>query len=197
MNKRHNYAQNNASILRWQDARAPTAPPDPLRGVRLFPIQNKHFADVLDRLGLQPCADFRKSRFAGVALEAGGPDLDQFVHGQGAANLGDDCFGQAFAAQVNDRVERVGARLQRLAFRRGHIAGTRRNGPFRVIVIEDASLHLLNPSIRCALLVPPPITYANTSPQGKLSRVRAGPNGIFAKTTDFLILDELKEELQT
>jgi hypothetical protein len=37
------------------------------------------------------------------------------VHAQGALDLGDDFIGEAFRADVNNRLELVGFRLERLA----------------------------------------------------------------------------------
>ena len=73
---------------------------------------------MLDELCVQLRADFRESRFALVAVETAGPDLDEFMRGQRAADFGDHGLGQALFAEMDDRIEGVRARLQRLALAR-------------------------------------------------------------------------------
>ena len=73
---------------------------------------------MLNRLRLQPRADVRKCRFALVAFHAAGAHLDEFVRRQCPVDLGNHRVGQALVADVNQRIERMRARLQRLALAR-------------------------------------------------------------------------------
>ena len=72
---------------------------------------------MLDRLGAQPCADALEDGFARVPLE-GRAHLDELVRRQCAIDLGENRLGQATRAQLNDRIELVGPRLERFALSR-------------------------------------------------------------------------------
>ena len=84
----------------------------------LFAIDNEDFADVLHRLRLQSRADVRKCRFALVAFHAAGAHFDEFVRRQRPVDFGGHRVGQALFADVDQRIEGMRARLERLAFAR-------------------------------------------------------------------------------
>jgi hypothetical protein len=73
---------------------------------------------VLDRLRAELLADFGQRGFALVAFHAGGAHLDELVRVQRAADFRDYRLGEALFAEVEDRIQRMGARFQRLAFAR-------------------------------------------------------------------------------
>ena len=70
---------------------------------------------MLDRVRAAALADAGEGHFALVAVERRGADLDQFVRGEGAVDLGDDRVGESLFAQLQDGVEVVGAGAQLLA----------------------------------------------------------------------------------
>jgi hypothetical protein len=72
---------------------------------------------VLHGLRAGALADAGERDFALVAIERRRAHLDQLVVRKGAVDLGDDGIGEAFAAELQDRVQRVRARLQRLSLR--------------------------------------------------------------------------------
>jgi len=90
--------------------------PNPIPG--RLPVQHQHLADVLHWLRLQPGADFGQGGFASDALEAGGPHFDQFMRGERAVDLGQCRLGQPFFTKMEDRIEGVGARLERFSVAR-------------------------------------------------------------------------------
>jgi hypothetical protein len=69
---------------------------------------------VLHRLRAQPRADRGQRRLALVTVQAAGAHLDQLVRIQRAADLRDDRLGEPFLAEVQDGVEGVRARPERL-----------------------------------------------------------------------------------
>jgi len=75
---------------------------------------------VLDGERIGALADAGQRHFALVAVERGGADFDEFVRCQGAVDFGDDGVGEALFTQLKDRVQGVGAGLERLAFGRSH-----------------------------------------------------------------------------
>ena len=84
----------------------------------LLAIDNEDFSDVLHWLGGQLAADLRQRRFALVAFHAAGAHLDEFVRRQCPVDLGNHRVGQALFADVDQRIEGMRARLQRLALAR-------------------------------------------------------------------------------
>jgi hypothetical protein len=66
-------------------------------------------------------ADAGERHFALVAVEQGSADLDQLVVRERAVDLRDHGVGEAFAAQLEDRIEIVRARLERLEFGWCHV----------------------------------------------------------------------------
>jgi len=64
---------------------------------------------MLDGLGAGALADAGERHFALVAVERRRAHLDQLVVRERAVDLGDDGVGQAFLAQLQDRVEVMGA----------------------------------------------------------------------------------------
>lgn len=70
---------------------------------------------MLDRERVGALADAGQGHFALVAVERGGADFDQLVGGEGAVDFRDDGIGEALCAQLQDRVEGVGAGAQLLA----------------------------------------------------------------------------------
>jgi len=111
----HNYVQDNVPT---RLAKVNRVLPGRLRFLVLFPVQHQHFADVLNRLGVQSGTDRFQRCFARIALHRAGPDLDQLVRRERAVDLRDHRVREAFLADVDDRVERVGAPLERLALGR-------------------------------------------------------------------------------
>ena len=71
---------------------------------------------MLYRLRVGALADAGQRHLALVAVERGGADFDEFVRAQGAVDFGDDGVGETLFAELEDRVEVVGARPQLLAF---------------------------------------------------------------------------------
>ena len=61
---------------------------------------------------LELLADFRHPGAAQVALVGGGLHLDELVRRQGAADLGEDGFGEPLVADDDDGLEDVGLRAQ-------------------------------------------------------------------------------------
>jgi len=59
---------------------------------------------VLDRARAGALADAGQRHFALVAVERRGADLDEFVRGDGALDLGDHRVGEALLAQLQDRI---------------------------------------------------------------------------------------------
>jgi hypothetical protein len=76
---------------------------------------------VLHGLGAGALADARQRHLALVVVERRGANLDQFVRGERAVDLGDHGVGETFAAELQDRVERVRAGLERFAFGWCHV----------------------------------------------------------------------------
>ena len=74
---------------------------------------------MLDRLGPGPLANRTESVVARVAIKGTGADLDELVRRQRAIDLGDHLFRESFGADLNNRIQLVGFRLERLAFRGG------------------------------------------------------------------------------
>jgi hypothetical protein len=73
-------------------------------------------------------ADGGERHFARLAIERRRTDLDQLVVGERAVDLRDHGVGEALLADLQDGVERVGARLELLALRGregGHAASIR------------------------------------------------------------------------
>jgi hypothetical protein len=64
-------------------------------------------------MGLEARADGLEPRVAGVALAAGGADLDELVGLERAVDLGDHLVGEALVADDDDGIElvRLGAQL--------------------------------------------------------------------------------------
>ena len=88
---------------------------------------------MLDRVRAGALADAGKRDFARVAVERRCAHLDQLVVRERAVDLGDDCIGKALLAQLQDRMQGMGARPEGLAlgrreFGRGVHAIGRRNG---------------------------------------------------------------------
>ena len=73
---------------------------------------------MLNRLRLQPRAEGRKCRFALIALHAAGAYFDELVRRQRPVDFGGHRVGQALFADVDQRIEGMRARLQRLALAR-------------------------------------------------------------------------------
>jgi hypothetical protein len=76
---------------------------------------------VLHGLGAGALADARQRHLALVVVERRGANLDELVRSQGAVDLGDHGVGETFAAELQDRVERVRAGLERFAFGWCHV----------------------------------------------------------------------------
>jgi hypothetical protein len=70
---------------------------------------------VLDRVRAGALADAGERHLARVAVERRRAHLDQLVVRERAVDLGDDRIGEAFLAQLQDRMQRMGARPERLA----------------------------------------------------------------------------------
>jgi 23S rRNA (uridine2552-2'-O)-methyltransferase len=76
---------------------------------------------VLHGLGAGALADRGQCHFALVAVERRGAHLDQLVVRKRAVDLRDHRIGKAFPAELQDRVQRVGAGPERLAIGGGHV----------------------------------------------------------------------------
>jgi len=70
---------------------------------------------VLDRLRAGALADAGQRHVARFAVERRGPHLDELVVRQRTADFGDHRVGQALLAQLQDRVQGVRARPERLS----------------------------------------------------------------------------------
>src|SRR5688500_14539369 len=81
--------------------------------------EHEDLADLLDLLGLCPSTNGTQSLVALIAVKAGGAHLDELVRAERAVDLRDHFIGEAFGADVNNRIQLVGFRLERLAFGRG------------------------------------------------------------------------------
>src|SRR5687767_1852353 len=86
---------------------------------RPLSVEHKHFSHLLHGLGAGALADRAESIVARVASEAAGANLDQFVRLERAVDLRDYFFRESLGADVNNRLELVGFRLQRFPFRGG------------------------------------------------------------------------------
>ena len=73
---------------------------------------------MLNRLRIGAIADRPQHRFALLAVCAGDAYLDQLVALEIDLNLAQHRFGQPFVSDQHDRVQRVGAGLERLACER-------------------------------------------------------------------------------
>jgi hypothetical protein len=82
-------------------------------GLRL--VEHQHLADVLDGVRARALADARQRHFALVAVERRRAHLDQLVMRERPLDLGHHGIGQAFLAELKDRVQGVGARPECLA----------------------------------------------------------------------------------
>ena len=71
---------------------------------------------MLHRGGASAGANFRRQRFATLAVVAGDANFDQLVTDQGTFDFGHYPWGQACVCDHDHRFERMGARLERLAF---------------------------------------------------------------------------------
>src|SRR5262245_19645462 len=80
---------------------------------------HEHLADLLHLLGVCFLTYGNKRLVTLVAVERGGAHLDQLVGAQRAVDLCNDLVRQSLGADLDDRIELVGFRLQRLAFGRG------------------------------------------------------------------------------
>jgi hypothetical protein len=76
---------------------------------RLLAVHHQHLADVLDRVRAGALADAGERHLARVAVERRRAHLDQLVVRERAVDLGDDRVGEAFLAQLQDRMQGVGA----------------------------------------------------------------------------------------
>jgi hypothetical protein len=85
------------------------------RRVRVLPVEHQDLADVLHRGGLQGLADLREVGFALVALVAGHLHLDQLVAPEVGIDLAQHRVSEALCADHHDRVQAVGAGLERFA----------------------------------------------------------------------------------
>ena len=74
---------------------------------------------MLNRLRVGALADAGQRHFALVAVERGGADFDEFVRADGALDFCDDGVGEALFAQLQDRVEGVGAGSEGFTFQGG------------------------------------------------------------------------------
>jgi hypothetical protein len=70
---------------------------------------------VLDRERAGALADAGERHFARVAVERRRAHLDQLVVRERAVDLGNDRVGEALLAQLQDRVQDMGARLEGFA----------------------------------------------------------------------------------
>jgi hypothetical protein len=70
---------------------------------------------VLDRVRAGALADAGQRHLARVAVERRRAHLDQLVVRERAVDLGDDRVGEALLAQLQDRMQGVGTRPERLA----------------------------------------------------------------------------------
>jgi 23S rRNA (uridine2552-2'-O)-methyltransferase len=86
---------------------------------------------VLDGRDVDALANARQRHFALAAVERRGAHLDQFVMGERAVDFRDHGIGQALLAQLQDGVQRVRARPQRLPLHRVEFdhAASIRSGP--------------------------------------------------------------------
>jgi hypothetical protein len=80
---------------------------------------------MLDGLGAGALADAGERHLALVAVERRRAHLDQLVVRERALDLGDHRVGEALAAELQDRMERVRAGLEGPAFGRGHFPSGR------------------------------------------------------------------------
>jgi hypothetical protein len=98
---------------------------------RLGPVQHQHLADVLHGVRPGALADTGERHFALLAVERRGAQLDQLVVRERAVDLGQDGVGEALFADLQDRMQGMRARPERLALRgrqrgrRGDRAGVR------------------------------------------------------------------------
>jgi hypothetical protein len=76
---------------------------------------------VLDRVRAGALADAGECYLALVAIERGRAHLDQLVVRERAVDLGDYGVGEALVAQLQDGVQRMGARPKCLALGRGEL----------------------------------------------------------------------------
>ena len=70
---------------------------------------------MLDRVRAGALADAGERHLARVAVERRRAYLDQLVVRERAVDLGDDRIGEALFAQLQDRMQLMGARPERLA----------------------------------------------------------------------------------
>jgi hypothetical protein len=82
---------------------------------------------MLDGLGAGALADAGERHFALAAVERRRAHLDQLVVRERAVDLRDHRVGEAFLAQLQDRVQRVGAGFERLALGWGHSSADARH----------------------------------------------------------------------
>jgi len=80
---------------------------------------------VLHGLGAGALADAGEGHLALVAVERRRAHLDQLVVRERAVDLRDERVGEALAAELQDRMERVRAGLEGPAFGRGHFPSGR------------------------------------------------------------------------
>jgi hypothetical protein len=82
---------------------------------RLLAVEHQYLADVLDRVRAGALADAGERHFARVAVERRRAHLDQLVVRKRAVDLCHHRVGEAFFAQLQDRVQGMRARPERLA----------------------------------------------------------------------------------
>jgi hypothetical protein len=84
----------------------------------LLSEEHEHLADMLHGLRARLLRDQFESFLTGIAIQRCRPYLDQLVRVQGAIDLCDHLVGEPLRTDVNNRIELVGFRLERLAFGR-------------------------------------------------------------------------------
>src|ERR1051326_3863453 len=91
--------------------------------IRLLPEDHERLADMLHGLGASLLADGAERYLARLALERRGADLDHLMGLRRAVDLGNHLLRQAFAANGDDRLELVRARLESLSLGGGEHSG--------------------------------------------------------------------------
>jgi hypothetical protein len=82
------------------------------RGFGIFAKDDENLSNLLNGLRARPQANLGEQRIAGVAIRAGGAELDQLVAFQAAVDLGKDRWRQSRGADQDHRLQGMGARLQ-------------------------------------------------------------------------------------
>jgi hypothetical protein len=89
------------------------------RGFGIFAKDDENLSNLLNGLRARPQANLSEQRIAGVAIRAGGAELDQLVAFQAAVDLGKDRRRQSRGADQDHRLQGMGARLQLAPLNRG------------------------------------------------------------------------------